>query len=114
MSAVRLVITSDNSDGRPDISWLNLWSFVECATAVIVCNLAIFKFLFRGSNSNSNGNRANQRGADVQRYEANDQAAERGRGGVTKRVDWTVTRESKSPDTFLKSSSSSTVEMEQV
>ena len=48
MAIVRIIITNNNIGRRPEVSWLNLWSAVEASTAVTVCNLAVFKFLFRG------------------------------------------------------------------
>jgi hypothetical protein len=48
MAVVRIIITNNNIGKRPEVSWLNLWSAVEASTAVTVCNLAVFKYLFRG------------------------------------------------------------------
>lgn len=49
MAAARIILTNNYLNKRPEVSWLNVWSAVESSTAVIVCNLAVFKFLFRGN-----------------------------------------------------------------
>jgi hypothetical protein len=46
-SAIRIIVTNATHK-RPEVSWLNLWSAVEASIAVLVCNLAPFKVLFRG------------------------------------------------------------------
>ena len=42
---VRIVVTNSNSS-HPDPSWLNIWSQVEAAVALIVSSLAPFKVFF--------------------------------------------------------------------
>jgi hypothetical protein len=49
MAACRIILTNNYLNKRPEVSWLNVWSAVESSTAVIVCNLAVFKFLFRSN-----------------------------------------------------------------
>lgn len=41
---IRIIVTNTNSV-HPEVSWLNLWSAIECSIAVIICCLMVFKQL---------------------------------------------------------------------
>jgi hypothetical protein len=41
---IRIIVTNKTSS-HPEISWLNLWSAIECSIAVIVCCMMVFKQL---------------------------------------------------------------------